>query len=116
MNIIKSSPENLTMKQLYDLTKSPEIQKLSTVKGEELVIDSFCIYEDVKQDGTIITILSLKTDDGEMYATNSKTFTGDFLDILAMCEESNAPMPHTIRVMEGTSRAGRSYISCVYID
>lgn len=116
MKIIKSSPESLTMKQLYDLTKSPAIKKLSTMKGEELVIDSFCIYEDEKPDGTIITILSIKTDDGEMFATNSKTFTSDFLDILTMCAESGAPMPKKVAVLEGTSRAGRSYISCVYLD
>ena len=114
MNILKKSGE-LTLKQLYDLSKSPEIQKMSTVKGQDLEIDTFLAYEDVNTTtGEAQTIVSIRTTDGETFATNSKTFTREFMDVIAMCEEANAPMPKLIGVLARQSRAGREFITCAY--
>ena len=40
MNILKKSGA-LTMAEMYRLTKSPEIAKLSTIKGQELEIERY---------------------------------------------------------------------------
>lgn len=114
MNILKKSGE-LNFKQIYELSKSPEIQKMSTVKGQDLEIESFLAYEDTNNTtGEPQTIVSIRTTDGETFATNSKTFTREFMDILTMCEEANAPMPKVVGVIARTSRAGREFITCTY--
>ena len=115
MNILKKSGA-LSMAEMYRLTKSPDIAKLSTVKGETLDIAKFIVHEDVTTTGEIVTVAAFETEQGEAFATNSKTFTRDFLDIITMCEESGAPMPKQIRVLPKVGKTGREYIQCVYIS
>lgn len=114
MNILKTSG-TFTMAEMYRLTKSPEIAKLSTVKGQVLDIDRFIVYEDNKAEGGAVVIAAFETTQGELFATNSRTFTNDFLDIVTMCEETGAAMPKQIKVLEKTGKSGRAYIQCVYI-
>lgn len=115
MNILKTSG-TFTMAEMYRLTKSPEIAKLSTVKGQVLDVDKFIVYEDNKAVGDAVVIAAFETTQGELFATNSKTFTNDFLDIVTMCEETGAAMPKQIKVLEKTGKSGRAYIQCVYIS
>lgn len=114
MNILKKSG-NLTMAEMYRLTKSPEIAKLSSVKGQTLDIDKFIVHEDTDQDGKVHTIVAIETEQGECFATNSGTFTRDFQDIIAMCEEAGEPLPKKITVKAQTGKSGREYIQCVYV-
>lgn len=114
MNILKTSG-TFTMAEMYRLTKSPEIAKLSTVKGQVLDIDRFIVYEGNKAEGGAVLIAAFETTQGELFATNSRTFTNDFLDIVTMCEETGAAMPKQIKVLEKTGKSGRAYIQCVYI-
>jgi hypothetical protein len=114
MNIIIKSGD-MDMATLYRLTKSPEIAKLTTVKGQELDLDKFIVYEDSSTDGVITTVAAFETTAGELFATNSPTFTRDFLDILAMCKEAGAPYPKKIKVLPKIGKSGREYIQCVYI-
>lgn len=103
-------------KDLYDLTKSPAIKKMSSIEGETRSIDCAVIYEDMKHDGEIQKILSIRCkESGEIFATNSPTFIQDFEDARDMMKEFNEEI-HTIRVEGGTSRNGRHFISCVYVD
>lgn len=114
MNILNMSG-TLDVAQLYKLSKSPEIAKLSTVKGEEIEIANFLVYEDENADGDVTTVASFETVQGELYATNSKTFVRDFRDILSMCVEAGAPMPTRIKVLPKVGKSGREYLQCVYI-
>ena len=105
-----------TPKDLYDLTKSPVIKRLSSIKGECRTIASVVIYEDINQDGQIQKILSFRCrDTGDIFATNSPTFISGFEYIRDMLAEFNEEI-HTIRIESGTSRAGRTFLSCVYVD
>ena len=103
-------------KDLYDLTKSPSIKKMTSIKGECRSISCAVIYEDVKHDGEIQKILSFRClDTGDIFATNSRTFIRDFEDARDMLAEFGEEI-HTIKIDSGTSRAGRTFISCVYVD
>ena len=103
-------------KDLYDLTKSPAIKKMSSIEGEMHGIDCAVIYEDIKHDGEIQKILSFRSKDtGDIFATNSPTFIRDFEDARDMLVEFNEEI-HTIRVDGGTSRNGRRFICCMYVD
>lgn len=115
MNILyKQNVEN--HKDLYDLIKSPAIRKLASIKGECRSIGCAIIYEDTKRSGEIQKILSFRCKDtGDIFATNSSTFIRDFEDARDMLAEFNEEI-HTIKIESGTSRAGRTFISCVYVD
>lgn len=103
-------------KDLYDLTKSPTIKKMSSIEGETREIACAVIYEDQKHDGEIQKILSFRCkESGEIFATNSPTFIRDFEDARDMLKEFNEEI-HRVRVEGGTSRNGRHFISCVYVD
>lgn len=114
MNILKKSG-NLTMKEMYNLTKSPDIAKLSIMKGQTLDIKNFLVHEDETGEGKTVVIVAIETEQGELFATNSGTFTRDFQDIISMCEEAGEPLPKQIKVLPRTGKSGREYIQCVYV-
>lgn len=117
MNIIAKSRENLSMKDVYDLTRSPEVQKMRSSVGDCIVIGDWLLYEDTnKATGEPMKLLAVKDRDTSVcYATNSPTFIEEFMNLLDMCAEMQVAL-NTVKVVEGTSKAGRSFITAVYID
>lgn len=119
VNIIKASKDKLSVKERYDLTLSQAAQKLSNQKGQAIDFDLWALYEtpDTKT-GEVREILSLRTPEGEVYATNSPTFIREFLKIADMIEQAKADGEKaefkSVIVMSGTSNAGREFITAVY--
>lgn len=112
MQIKKTIPEELSNRQLYDLTMSPKIQKMREQRGSVIQIAAACIYEDAdKKTGELHDVLSIATPDGEIFATNSPTFMDDFQ---AMCDMFGDTGVTAIEVISGTSKAGREFITCAY--
>lgn len=112
---IKKSTENLTMKELYDLTRNPETKRMSDHKGKTISVDQYMIREEEKGDtGEVVTIVSIKSGE-DIFATNSPTFVREFESLVDMAEKSGATIQH-IKVTGGKSRAGREYVTCVYVD
>ena len=112
MEIIKKT-ENINAGELYAMTKGPEVRKMQDAKGEVLDVMAFVLYNDDKDDGSDpVTVLSIKTTEGALYATNSKTFIRNFVDILAMYEECGEAQPNLFKVGSARSNAGREYLTC----
>ena len=103
MNIIKTS-RDFTGAELYKATKSQSIKRMSDATGV-ITVNDYVKYEDVKEDGTAVTILSVITPDG-IFATNSSTFIRTFEDIVQIMGE----LPIDITIGHDTSKNGRSYI------
>jgi hypothetical protein len=115
MEIIKKSSDELAMKQLYDLTKSPEIQKVSDNEGALVQVDAWALYNDTDKDGNTREILSILDNEVGAVATNSATFIRDFMEIDEMCEVFGVELHH-VKISSGTSKAGRKFYTCVYVD
>lgn len=115
MKIIKKSSDELTMKQMYDLTKSPEIQKVSDNEGALLQVDAWVLYNDTDKDGNTREILSILDNEVGAVATNSATFIRDFMEITEMCADSGVE-PRHVKISSGTSKAGRKFYTCIYVD
>ena len=111
MEIIKKTP-GITAADLFAMTKGPEVRKMADAKGEILDLMHYVIYKDDKSDSEPVTVLAVKTVDGAMYATNSKTFIRNFSDILAMYEECGEQLPTRYKVGSARSNAGREYLTC----
>ena len=116
MTIIKTSNDNMTAKDLYDMVRSPEILKMSSISVDEtLYVLAYVLREDVNKDGEPVQILSIKDEDGVVYGTNSCTFIKDFFDILELCEQAGTPL-NAVHVLHSQSKNGRPFIQCVYVS
>ena len=111
MEIIKKT-EGLTAGDLYGLTKGNDVRKMADAKGEVLDVLKFVLYKDEDVDGNPMTVLAVETVNGAKYATNSKTFTRNFSDILSMYEASGEEIPTRYKVGSGRSKGNREYLTC----
>lgn len=116
MEIIKKSSDELTMKQMYDLMKSPEIQRVSDNDDALVQVDAWVLYKDTDKDGNMREILSILDNGvGAAVATNSATFIRDFMEIVDMCMDYGMEVQH-VKISSGTSKADRKFYTCVYVD
>lgn len=119
MKVIEKSKENMTAKELYNLTMNPETKKISEQVGSVIEIAMYCKFLDTKdekqEDGSIkqkdVKIFSILTPDGEVFATNSETLMRDFDSIVELYKECGEELP-PITVITGTSKKGREFITC----
>lgn len=115
MKIIEAS-KNLTPKEIYFLTMSPNTQKMKSVIGQRIEISAWVFYEDVnKKTEELQEVLSIITPEGEIFATNSPTFKEDFFDMITLFRDMGEEV-HAVTVTSGTSKAGREFITCTYSD
>lgn len=109
MQILKMSRE-LSAAEVYKLTMSPEIQRMSDNVGAEIDVQSYCMYEDGVEDD-VKTILSIMDTEGKVFATNSSTFQRDFLRMEDLFNQMGCDLP-VIKVCNGISKSGRDFITC----
>ena len=113
MTIIESKG-NLTAQEQYYLTVAPNIQKMSTVKGQTLDVDKWCIYTDVNnRTGEESEIVSIMTPEREVFVTNSKTFVQTFRKIVEIFGTDGF---NRIMVFSGMSKAGREFLTAIYAE
>ena len=109
MEVIKKFPEDMDPKTAYKLMKSPEVKKMSEAEGSILEIDSWIHYNSPdRETGEIKEVIAIATPDGELFATISNTFREEFMDMVNYFGSDLG----AIKVIAGTSKAGRKYITC----
>ena len=104
MEIVKAS-KDYTKKEIYNLTRSPEIKKLSDQEGEIIPVEGFLIFTDTDQNGNETEIMSILSTDGAVYASNSQTANREMLFIHDLMDGE----PYSIKVIRGNSKNGRKY-------
>lgn len=107
MNIITQSGE-FTKGEIFNLTQGTNLDKVSDHIGEVLELDKWVIYEDEDKDGKIQTVLALIEKNGLLSATISKTFIEQFKKLTEFMDGEE----YSIRVVGGTSKNNREYITC----
>ena len=112
MELVTTSKE-LDKKELYFLTKAQNAQKMSKITGQTIEMEYWAIYQDKNQEGEEQTIFSCRTPEGEIYATNSDSFIRCINDMLDCFDPEEIK---TIQIIEGESKAGRKFITCVYVE
>lgn len=114
MKIVAKSSE-LTIKDVYTMTKSPSIRRARDCQGARVGVAAWLLYDDERTDNNgevkSTRVLSIMDKDGDCMATNSSTFIRSFFECVAMCDEYGVPLSE-IFVREGTSKNGRTYIDC----
>ena len=112
MELLKTNKE-LTKKEIYFLTKTQDAQKMTEAADQELELTSWAIYKDHNADGEEVELFAMRTVEGETFATNSPTFISAFRDILDVFEPEEITK---LKVMTGTSKSNRTYITCAYAE
>ena len=103
MEIIKKYPETMDNRTAFKLMKSPEVKKMIAAENSILEVAEWLMFTD-----TNYTVLTVKTDDGEMFGTISETFIKAFDEIVSFFGNDVG----AIKVIKGTSKNGREYITC----
>lgn len=113
MEIIKATATD--RKKLYQLTRGADVRKISDMVGQDLTVKSFVLYKDQKSNGESMQVLAIEAEDGTMVATNSSTFINEFTGIAEICGPEPADMiGEKIRIMSGTGKSGRRFMTCVW--
>ena len=106
MNITKQYPETLDKRTLYKLANSPGYS-MKDIDGSTITPEAWILYEDVNLRGETVEVLSVLAD-GEIYSTISETFKREFFKIVDFFGGDVG----SIRVITGSTKAGRSYVTC----
>lgn len=92
----------------YCMTIDKDIKSIKDLPdGSEIEVDKLLDFIDEKEDGTAVELFSIMATDGAVYATNSKTFREDVINISKVFEGSD--VKPTIIKMSDTSRSGRTF-------
>lgn len=106
MNILYISNPDMNAREIFKMTQGGA-DKFSNHIGEIIDIVDAIIYEDVNSKGEDITILVIRTADGDLLASSSGTVCRKFG---AMCASFNDAFPiEGVKIISGISRAGREY-------
>lgn len=112
MEFIATNKE-LTKEEKYFLTKAQDVQKMVKAVGSTFDLVAWAIYLDKNSDGEEVELFSMRTSEGETFATNSPTFIRAFREILDIFEPEEITR---IKVMDGVSKNNRSFVTCAYVS
>lgn len=102
--------DSYTPKDVAQMTMSSDIQRMKDNVGSLLSIDKWLIYED-GEDDDVKTILSIRTAEGEIFATNSSTFQREFQRLNDLYAQMGQELDEIV-IKAGTSKGGREFITC----
>lgn len=106
---IYDSSKEFTEIEQYLMTKSPAIVSMKDVEdGTSIIVDGVLNFEDEKDDGEVVDIMSIITPDSKVYSCQSKTFKRSIIDIANIMHGK----PFPIKKISGKTKAGRDYIDC----
>lgn len=106
MEIINKSRE-FNKAETYKLTRGTSINAKDAI-GKEFGVDGYIIYNEVNSKGEEVEILAILSTEGDVISTMSTTFKREFDFIHELMDGD----PYTIRVIGGTTKSGRDFVSC----
>lgn len=105
--------KDLSKEEVYFLTKAQDVMKMTEAVEQTFDLDAWCIYLDKNADGEEVELFSMRTTEGETYATNSPTFIKAFREILDIFEPDEVKR---LKVMNGVSKNNRTFVTCAYVS
>lgn len=109
--IVINKSANVEAYDAYMLSNAPSV-KMAEKVGSEIIMAKWVVYSTTDSNGEERTVLAVITDDGEIYATISETFIKSFLNAEQYFSDNNLPFKR-LKVFDGKSKNGRTYIDCL---
>lgn len=106
---IKEMSKEFDKVDTYLMTVSPAMVSMKDVAdGEKITVAGTLMFEDSKDNGDTVEVLSIITPDKQVYSCQSATFKRSIKDIANIMDGQE----FTIIKTSGTTKAGRGYIDC----
>lgn len=107
---IKEMSREFTEVEQYLMTISPAIKSMKDVEdGTSISVSGVLIFEDIKEDGEVVEVMSIITPDNQVYSCQSATFKRAINDISNIMHGKQFSVIKT----SGKTKAGRDFINCV---
>lgn len=107
---IINGTKDFTDVEKYLMTISPAIVSMKDVEdGESITVAGVLNFQDVKDDGGCVDIMSIITPDNKVYSCQSATFKRSVNDIASLLPNTEFSIIKT----SGVTKAGRNFINCV---
>lgn len=115
MEIVKTNIKDneWNMDISYDMFESPYRFAVKDNAGITVVINKFAIYEEYDNNGCIMRLLTMLTDDNKVYVTTSPAFIRTFERIAELANRSHLDA-FAITFRAERSKNNREYMTAVY--
>ena len=116
MNIIKTNiaDNEWTMDLSYDMFESPDRLRGADLKGEQVHVDKYCLYEEDNAQGETVKVLTVSTTEGHVFATTSAALIRTFDRITELAKRCNVT-DVCIEIIAERSKNNREYITAKYV-
>lgn len=109
MLTITNASREFTEVEQYLMTLDPAITSVKDLEdGTSISVAGYLEFEDTKDNGETVKVMSIITPDMKCYACQSQTFKRSVKDIASIMKDK----PFDIKKISGTTKAGRGYINC----
>lgn len=117
MNILKKSGD-LSAVEIYFMTEASNSEKVTDHVGETIEYTAYVLYEtEDSKTGDTIQVLSLMQPTDIAIVTNSATFIKSFFKMVDLFTGLGAADElQYIKILSDTSKGGRTYVDCVFVD
>lgn len=115
MNIIKTNiaDDEWNMDLSYDMFESPDRLRGLDLKGEQVYIDKYCLYEEDNMNGDTVRVLTVSTTEGHVFATTSAAFIRTFDRIMELANKCGVA-DICVEIVAERSKNNREYIIAKY--
>lgn len=109
MKVIETS-RDFTEVETYLMTIAPSIKSAKDIEdGTKIAVDGFLTFEDEKDNGELVEVMSIITPEKEVFSCQSATFKRSLKDIAGIMKDKD----FTIIKISGKTKANRDYINCI---
>ena len=106
---IKSMSREFNEVEKYLMTIAPSSKSMKDVDdGTKISVDGVLVFDDIKDNGETVEVMSIITDDKEVFTCQSQTFKRSINDISNIMGDKK----FTVVKTSGKTKAGRAFINC----
>ena len=115
MEILKKKNNNDKASVIYNMVHGASRKPLKEFDGDILDVANYIVYNDVNADGEMFTCVSIKDNDGIIWTTNGATFVREFMSFIEAVETCGEEL-NSIKIVDGTSKKGRTFRTCEMVE
>lgn len=115
MEIVKTNIKDneWNMDISYDMFESPDRNSVRDNSGSTITISKYAVYEEYDNDGNIMRLLTMMSDEGVVFVTTSPAFIRTFERIAVLAQRSHLDK-FSITFRKEKSKNNREYMTAVY--
>lgn len=116
MEIVKTNIKDneWNMDISYDMFESPDRKSVRDCSGSTVTISKYAIYEEYDNNGNVMRLLTMMSDEGVVFVTTSPAFIRTFERIAELAQRSHLDA-FAITFRKEKSKNNREYMTAIYV-